>query len=61
LEKSYQVIVDRGYTLSNKDTDRKSSVEEFGNDAYGQIERIDHLWPSFSSERELLGAAIVTE
>jgi hypothetical protein len=53
--------VDRGYTLSNKDTDRKSSVEEFGNDAYGQIERIDHLWPSFSSERELLGAAIVTE
>ena len=55
LEKSYQIILDRGYTLSNKETERKSSVKEFGNDAYGQTESIDHLWPSFSSERELLG------
>jgi hypothetical protein len=61
LEKSYQVIVDRGYTLSNKDTDRKLNVKEFGNDTYGQTQRMDHLWPSFSSERELLGETIVTE
>ncbi len=28
LEKSHEDILDRGYTLSNKDTDRKSSVKE---------------------------------
>jgi len=61
LEKSHEDILDRGYTLSNKDTDRLSNVEAFGNDACGQTERIDHLWPSFSSERELVGEVIVME
>jgi len=53
--------MDKGYTLSNKDTDLKFNVKEFVNDAYGQTERMGHLWPSFSSERDLLGEAIVTE
>jgi HSP20 family molecular chaperone IbpA len=61
LEKSHQDILDKGYTLSDKDTDCKSNVKEFVKDAYGQIEWMDHSLPSFSSERELLGEAIVTE
>ena len=61
LEKSYQDILDKGYSLSDKDKDRNSNVKEFVQNAYGQTEWMDNLWPSFSSERELLGEAIVTE
>ena len=61
LEKSYQDILDKGYTLSDKDTDCKSNVKEFVKDSYGQTEWMVHSLPSFSSERELLGEAIVTK
>ena len=61
FEKSYQDIMDKGYTLSNNDADRKSSIKKYVKDPYGQTERIDNLWPTFSSEGELLGEAIVTE
>ena len=60
LEKSYQDILNKGY-ISNNDIDRKSNVKEFVKDTYGQTEGMDNLWPSFSSERELLSEATVTE
>ena len=61
LERSHQDILDNCHTLPNKDSGCKSIVKEFGNDAGGQTKRMDHLCPSISSERELLGEAIVTE
>lgn len=36
-------------------------MKEHVKDAYSQTEKMDHIWPSFSSERELLGEAIVTD
>ena len=54
-------IPDKNYRFSNNIPDRKSNVEELGNDYYSQNETANYLGPNFCSERQLLCEAIVTK